>query len=115
MKIRNQLTDEAILSETGQRVTNRRVDFKLTQAELAKRSGVSKSTVERIEGGASIQLSNFIRVLRVLDLLDNLDRVIPEPGSKPIDLLKQTRKKRVRVSGKKLEKKEEKWQWKEDR
>ncbi len=117
MKIINQFTDEAILSEIGHRITNRRIDFKLTQAELAKKSGVSKSTVERIERGASVQLSNFIRVFRVLDLLDNLDRMIPEVSFKPIDLLKQTRKNRVRASRKKAGKKEEGkgWQWKEDK
>ena len=113
MKIINQFTDDAILSEIGRRITQRRIDFKLTQAELAKKSGVSKSTVERIEAGASVQLSNFIRVFRVLDLLDKLDSIIPEVGSRPIDLLKQTRKSRVRAPRKKAA--STGWQWKEDK
>ena len=116
MKITKLLTDEAILTEVGRRISSRRVEFNMTQADIAERAGVAKRTVERIEGGASAQISNIIRLFRALDLMMNLDRMIPEPGPKPMDLLKQKGKTRVRASKKKDKRKEtgKFWKWKED-
>lgn len=117
MKIENILTDELILAELGQRISDRRIELNMTQAAVAKKSGVSKRTVENIESGASGQMLTMIRIIRVLDLMENLDRLIPEAVPKPIDLLKQKSKVRVRASSKKKEKKKttKTWQWQEDK
>jgi transcriptional regulator with XRE-family HTH domain len=117
MKITNLLTDDSILTEFGQRLAGHRLEVNMTQAELAVRAGVSKSTVENLERGASGQMSTIIRILRVLNLMDNLDRLVPEPGPKPIELLKQNKKVRIRASRKKKEEKtsEKPWAWKEDK
>ncbi len=100
MKITKLLTDETILAEVGQRISTRRVDLNMTQAAVAKKAGMSKRTVERIEGGASGQTLSVIRIFRVLDLMESLDRMIPEQDSRPMDLLKQKRKIRIRASNK---------------
>lgn len=115
MKITKLLTDDAVVAEIGHRISRRRVEFNMTQADVAKKAGMSKKTVENIESGASSQMSTIIRIFRVLDLMDNLDHLIPELGSKPMDLLKQKRKIRVRAS-KARDKKttSKKWKWKED-
>ena len=78
MNISKILADDAILAEIGARVARRRLDFQLTQADVAEQAGVAKRTVERIEAGASAQMSSIVRILRVLDLLPGLDRMIPE-------------------------------------
>jgi transcriptional regulator with XRE-family HTH domain len=70
MKITNSSKTEAVLNEIGARLTRQRIEAKLTQADLAKKAGVSKRTVERIEAGSSIQLSTMIQVLRVFKLLE---------------------------------------------
>lgn len=45
----------------------------LTQAQLADRSGVSRDTLQRLEGGTgSVGLETLLRVLRALGLLDSL-------------------------------------------
>jgi len=98
MKISKTLADDAILAEIGERVTRRRLDLQLTQADVAEQAGVAKRTVERIEAGASAQMSSIIRILRVLDLLPGLDRMIPEAGPRPMDLLKRKGKVRQRAS-----------------
>ncbi len=98
MKISNLLTDDAILAEIGERVTRCRLDLQLTQADVAEQAGVAKRTVERIEAGASAQMSSLIRILRVLDLLPGLDRMIPEVSTRPMDLLKRKGKVRQRAS-----------------
>ena len=106
------LTDDAVLAEIGKRIARYRIDSQMTQAELAEQAGVSKRTVERIEAGASVQFSTVIRILRVLDLLQGLDRMIPEPAPRPLDLLKQKGKVRQRASSSKPpEKAQKKWTW----
>jgi transcriptional regulator with XRE-family HTH domain len=98
MKISKMLADETILVEIGQRISRRRLDMEFTQAELAEQAGVSKRTVERIEAGASAQVSSLIRVFRVLDLVSNLDLMLPEAQPGPMALLKHKGKQRQRAS-----------------
>ncbi len=101
--------DETVLAELGGRLAQRRIDLQLTQADLAEQAGVSKRTVERIEAGFTTQLSTFVRILRVLDLLDGLNDLIPESGPRPLDLLKLKGKTRQRAVRKKSP--DEAWQW----
>lgn len=116
MKISNLMTDDAVLIEIGQRILHRRLDLQLTQADLAEQAGIAKRTVERIEAGASAQMSSMIRVLRVLELLQGLDRLIPEQSQRPMDLLKRKGKVRQRASSRRREKNaNEPWSWGEDR
>jgi transcriptional regulator with XRE-family HTH domain len=92
------MADDAVLEELGRRLGRRRLDLQLTQARLAEQAGVSKRTVERIEAGAAAQTLSLIRILRVLDLLQGLDQMIPETGPRPLDLLKLKGKERKRAS-----------------
>ncbi len=112
MKISKLLADEVILAEIGERVARHRLDLQLTQADVAEQAGVAKRTVERIEAGASAQISSIIRILRVLDLLPGLDRMIPEAGPKPMDLLKRKGKVRQRASSSRRPDRSDKpWTW----
>lgn len=113
MKIATQVTDEEILRELGERLTGARLERNLTQASLAEQAGVSKRTVERLESGeVATQLSGFVRVCRVLGLLERLDALIPEPMPSPIAQLKLQGRKRRRASGKKAAAgTPKKWTW----
>jgi transcriptional regulator with XRE-family HTH domain len=113
MKIEKLMTDSAILSELGKRLTRRRLDWNLTQATLAHQAGISKRTVERIEAGASAQMSSVIRICRVLDLMPGLDQLIPPSGPRPMDLLKLKGKSRQRASPKRRSSvADDSWTWK---
>jgi len=101
MKIENQNTDSAILAELGKRFTQARLDRNRTQEELAGVAGVSKSTIERLETGRSVQLSNLIRAFRALNLTQNLDQLIPQTAPSPIEQLKLRGKERRRASSQK--------------
>lgn len=115
MKISNLLTDEAVLAEIGERVTRRRIELQLTQANLAEQAGIAKRTVERIEAGGSTQTASMIRVFRVLQLMPGLDRLIPEAVPRPIDLLKSKGKVRQRASSRRRpESPDEPWSWNDD-
>lgn len=97
MKIDTLLSDEAILAELGQRIARRRLELQLTQAAVAELAGVAKRTLERLESGQSAQMSSLIRIIRVLDGLQGLDRLVPETGPRPMDLLKHRGKVRQRA------------------
>ncbi len=85
MKFDSTIQNDQLLKEFGQRLSRYRLKQKLTQAVLAKQAGVSKRTVERMESGQSIQMSNFMQVMRVLNLLESFDKAIPEkPVQSPV-------------------------------
>ena len=94
------MSDESVLSELGHRLARHRINQEFTQADLAKEAGISKRTLERVEAGASTQVSSLIRILRTLGLLEGLEQTVPELGPSPMDLLKLKGKERRRVSKK---------------
>jgi transcriptional regulator with XRE-family HTH domain len=97
MRLGRELTDAAILHEFGARLTRRRIDANLTQAQLAEEAGISKRTVERIEAGHSTDFAMLIRILRALKFIDGLENVIPDLPQSPIALLKQRGRERKRA------------------
>lgn len=113
MRITGQLTDASILKELGARLTGARLGRNLTQAALAEQAGVSKRTVERLESGeVAAQLSGFLRVCRILGLLEGFDTLVPETTITPMEQLKQQGRKRQRASGRKaVSAKPKKWTW----
>ena len=93
-------TDEALLQEIGARIERVRLQRNLTQAALATEAGVSKRTIERLEAGeTATRLAGFLRVCRVLGLIDRVDRLIPEPAPSPMQLLQLRGRERKRASG----------------
>lgn len=109
-------TDQAMLNEIGQRLARRRVASGLTQNELARQAGVGRSTVERLEAGRSTQMSSFIRILRVLGLLEPFLNLVPETGSSPMDLLKRKRQERQRAFSRRgsVQEPPPEWTWGDD-
>lgn len=102
MNLSAHLTDEALLELIGSRLAQRRFLKNLTQGQLAEQSGLGLRTVQRLELGASAtQLSGFMRVCRVLGLLDRLDTLIPEEAASPMAQLKQAGRRRRWATGRK--------------
>ena len=83
MKLTNDHSDDAVLKEIGNRITQYRLNQDKTQAALAQEAGVSSRTLIRVEHGYSIQGSSLIRILRALQLVENLDALIPGPAARP--------------------------------
>jgi transcriptional regulator with XRE-family HTH domain len=115
LKIADDLSDEAVLLELGERLARRRIALELTQAQLAERAGIAKRTLERMESGASAQLSSLIRVLRALDLLASLDQLLPPAAPGPLDWLRRDGRVRQRVSPRRRsERTRNTWSWDDD-
>ncbi|MEO1585139.1 MAG: helix-turn-helix transcriptional regulator [Planctomycetota bacterium] len=100
----DQMTDEGVLEQLGERLSRYRLDRNLTQAEVATEAGVHKNTVFRLEAGGSTQTKNLVRVLRALGLLDRLDAIVPEPVPSPIKQLKAAERQRKRAVSRKASK-----------
>ncbi len=114
MKLRMSMTERSILEELGSRLAQIRLARNLTQEALGLEAGVSRPTLERIESGRASRVDTFIRIIKVLGLLDALDTAIPEPGPRPMDYLKRSGKRRKRAYPKKKAT-HKTWVWGEDR
>jgi len=97
MHLDNVLTDNAVLAEIGRRTAEHRVARGLTQSEFAERAGVTRSTIQRVESGGSIQLTSFVKILRALNRVDALDNVLTPEVRSPLAELERARSRRQRV------------------
>ena len=113
MRITSELSDKSVLHELGERLANARLANNLTQAALAEQAGVSKRTVERLESGeVATQLSGFLRVCRVLGLMERFDLLVPESTPSPMEQLALQGRKRQRASGRQgIAREGKKWTW----
>jgi len=111
MNVTGLMTDRAILELLGRRLAAARVRQNLTQAELARRAGIAKRTLEGMEAGRSPRLVSLVRVLRVLDLVEGLAALIPDEGPSPLELWESGRPRRVRASPGGSAEAPGEWQW----
>ena len=112
MKIASNITDEALLKLIGKRLARLRLTKNLTQGQLAEQAGLGLRTVQRLElGAAATQLSGFVRVCRVLGLVERFDALIPEEAASPMARLRQQGRRRQRATGKKAAGEPKKWTW----
>jgi transcriptional regulator with XRE-family HTH domain len=112
MKISANDSTEAVLKELGRRIARYRLNSNMSQDTFAREAGVSKRTIQRLEYGYSIQSSNLVRILRVFDLLENLDAVIPEPAPSPVQQVRMQGKIRQRASSRGGSKDQNRpWNW----
>jgi transcriptional regulator with XRE-family HTH domain len=87
----------------SQRLKEYRLAARISQREMAERSGVSLTTISHLEQGVNqnITLNNFISLLRAIGMEQRLTDLLPELPMPPM-ALKQINKyipKRVRRSG----------------
>ena len=93
-------TNQDIIALLCQRLKEYRLAARISQREMAEKSGVSLTTISHLEQGMNrnITLNNFISLLRVLGMEQRLSDLLPELPVPPM-ALKQMNKyipKRVR-------------------
>jgi transcriptional regulator with XRE-family HTH domain len=100
MQVETLLTDDQVLQQLGERLARYRLTRNLTQEQVAVQAGLGLRTVQRLElGAAGTQLSGFIRICRVLGLLDRLGNLVPDAGPSPMAQLRRQGRPRGRASG----------------
>ena len=92
--------DTAVLKELGERVRRHRLNLNVTQKDLAEKAGVARSVVQKIEQGETCMLDGWLRVLRSLGVLDQLNAFLPDPGVSPLQLARLRDRERQRASKK---------------
>lgn len=93
-------TNQDIISLLCQRLKEYRLAARISQKEMAEKSGVSLTTISHLEQGVNrnLTLNNFISLLRVVGMEQRLMELLPELPIPPM-ALKQINKyipKRVR-------------------
>lgn len=81
-------TNSDILRLLVKRLKDYRLAARMSQKELAERSGVSQTTISHFEQGVNcnLTLNNFISLLRVLGLDQRIGEVMPELPMPPMAL-----------------------------
>ena len=100
---------ERVAGALCERLEEIRLSQNISQAELAKQAGVSRSTVTRMADGKNVSLDSFIRVMQALGLSDHLAALLPNPDVRPVERVKFAGGQRRRASGKR--KKGDVWAW----
>jgi transcriptional regulator with XRE-family HTH domain len=68
-------TPQDVQQELASRFKTRRLSMNLTQEGLARRSGVSWSSLKRFEGSGLIALESLLKIALVLNCLVDFDKV----------------------------------------
>jgi|GEM_PF-101765 len=86
------LKDEKVVIQLGKELRRMRLSGNLSQAEVAKRAGLDRTTVVKLEAGRAATLLTVVQVLRAMDRLDVLDGFHEEPQLTPYQLVEQQEK-----------------------
>ena len=102
-------SNQAITEALCKQLNEVRLSRNISQSDLAKTAGVSRSTLTRIADGKSVSLDSFVRVMKALGLSGHLKALLPDTRIRPVERLKFGRKQRQRASKRKVKK--TKWVW----
>jgi transcriptional regulator with XRE-family HTH domain len=94
----NSLSDKSLQEQVGIFVKHHRLEQNITQENLTKSAGISRSTLSLLERGESVTIASFIQVLRVLGQLQIFDSFLVTEIQSPLALAKIEKQKRKRAS-----------------
>jgi transcriptional regulator with XRE-family HTH domain len=69
-------SDQEILLSFGKRFQQSRISANISQERLAVLTGVSRTTISRLEKGDNISVINLITLLREIGELDDFDKLL---------------------------------------
>lgn len=83
MLITNNMDCNVTMKEFAARFKQHRVAARITQRELAKKTGVGLRTISRFEKGEEVGMLTFIKLLQGVGLEHNLENIIPDYTRRP--------------------------------
>lgn len=92
------MSDDSIIQSIGDFVKHHRLEQNITQAELANRAGINRSTLSDLESGRRCQLITLIQVLRILNKLEVFEAFEVQQQISPMLLAELEMKKRQKAS-----------------
>ncbi len=107
------LSSVAAIAEIASRLKAYRIDYPLSQQELADKAGVSRRSITNLENGEDVQLGTLVKVLMALGLDSNLDLLAPDPTERPSYYLKEKSNvvQRKRASKKRIKTSKRTFKW----
>ena len=81
----NPKTPNDIAKELVEKIKQQRKKLKISQAQLAIKSGVSLGSIKRFESKYEISLNSFIKILIVLNLEQDLENLFTQKNYNSID------------------------------
>ncbi|MBI9046438.1 MAG: helix-turn-helix transcriptional regulator [Anaerolineaceae bacterium] len=104
-------TSDQIEAALCSRLENIRLTRNITQAQLAKTSGLSLKTIGRLERGQGVSFDTLIRVLIALGLQEHLKAFLPDPTVRPVERVSIAGTERKRARPRKSIDDHEAWSW----
>jgi len=92
------MSDKAILSKLGAQLKQMRLNKNITQQQMGKIAGLSRSAISAMENYGSGSMISFVQILRVLEKLEILNNFITEAPVSPVQIAKLHGKHRKRAS-----------------
>ena len=81
----NPKTPNDIAKELVEKIKQHRKKLKISQAQLASKSGVSLGSIKRFESKYEISLNSFIKILIALNLEQDLENLFTQKSYNSID------------------------------
>ena len=81
----NPKTPNEIAKELVAKIKQQRKKLKISQAQLASKSGVSLGSIKRFESKYEISLNSFIKILIALNLEQDLENLFTQKDYNSID------------------------------
>ena len=81
----NPKTPNEIAKNLVEKVKQRRKKLKISQVQLASKSGVSLGSIKRFESKHEISLNSFIKILIALNLEQDLENLFTQKSYNSID------------------------------
>lgn len=81
----NPKTPNDIAKELVEKIKQHRKKLKISQAQLATKSGVSLGSIKRFESKYEISLNSFIKILIALSLEQDLENLFTQKSYNSID------------------------------
>ncbi len=97
----------------GEQIEKFRLSRNMRQEDVASDTGLSRSTINRLESGEGGTIDTLIRVLRSLGVDDRLETLVPDARVSPLDPRPASKsRKRARPANREAE--NEPWSWGDD-
>ncbi len=71
----NTLTEQSVVNGIVERAKKKRKQMKISQKELAQKSGVTYASIRRFETTGEISLSSLLKIAHALDALKDFENV----------------------------------------
>lgn len=93
----HKMNNDQVTAELGRRLARARLNRNISQQALADEAGITRKTLSSLENGSNFDVSTLVRLLRELELLDNLATLVPTDQPSPMALARFSGKTRRRA------------------